>query len=155
VTDRSTGRIAERQVRPLLHATSYLGEDLEHIAVRVAKENRAMAEGVISQRRNKLNAFGFQRRRALGHSLRWDPERQLQGQRTLFGWRVVEASAVDCQRQGRRADTILDPAIIQSTQERELHDGFVEVPHRIHVASKDDGVVDLANLAEWLHGGPL
>jgi len=29
------------------------------------------------------------------------------------------------------------------------------IPHRIHVASKDDGVVDLANLAEWLHGGPL
>jgi hypothetical protein len=25
--------------------------------------------------------------------------------------------------------------------------------HRIHVASKDDGVVDLANLPERLHGG--
>ena len=40
-----------------------------------------------------------------------------------------------------------------STQERELHDGFVEVPHRIHVASKDDGVVDLANMPERLHDG--
>jgi hypothetical protein len=112
------------------------------------------ARHLISPRRSRAHCRpGRERKSCDGR--RGDPERQLQGQRALFGWRVVEASAVDCQRQGRRADTILDPAIIQSTQERELHDGFVEVPHRIHVASKDDGVVDLANLAEWLHGGPL
>src|SRR4051794_12261353 len=55
----------------------------------------------------------------------------------------------------RRSDAILDPAIAQGTQQRELHNGFVEVPHRFHVAGKDDGVVDLANMAERLHGGSL
>jgi hypothetical protein len=46
---------------------------------------------------------------------------------------------MDCQRQGGRSDTILDKAIAERTQQRELHDGFVLVPHRFHVASKDDG----------------
>ena len=35
---------------PSPRATSYLREDLEHVAVRVAEENRAMAKGVIRQR---------------------------------------------------------------------------------------------------------
>src|SRR5262245_12542627 len=66
--------------------------------------------------------------------------------------KVVEPRAMCCERQGRRTDTILDPAITQGTQQREFHNVFVEVPHRIHVASEDNGVVDLSNLAERLHG---
>jgi hypothetical protein len=42
----SDWEVAKQQVR----TTSYLREDLKHIAVRVAEEDRAMAEGVISQR---------------------------------------------------------------------------------------------------------
>jgi len=55
------------------------------------------------------------------------------------------------ERQGRRPNSILDPAIAQGTHHRELHDGFIEVTHRFHIAGKDDGVVDLANLADPLH----
>ena len=36
--------------RPSPRATSYLREDLKHVAVRVAEENRTMAEGVIGHR---------------------------------------------------------------------------------------------------------
>jgi hypothetical protein len=48
-TERSGG-LPSGGDRPSLRATSYLREDLKHVAVRVAEENRTMAEGVIGQR---------------------------------------------------------------------------------------------------------
>jgi len=46
----SNRRLLNGSHRPSPARHSYLREDLQHVAVRVAKENRAMAEGVISQR---------------------------------------------------------------------------------------------------------
>ncbi len=57
--------------RPLA-STSYLSEDLKHISVRIAEENRAMAERLIRQRANESDAFGFERRRTAGYRLRWE-----------------------------------------------------------------------------------
>ena len=48
-TERSGG-LPSGSDRPSPRATSYLREDLKHVAVRVAEENRTMAEGVIGQR---------------------------------------------------------------------------------------------------------
>src|SRR5262245_7599127 len=110
-----------------------------------------MPEGLVRQRRDELDAFGLERRRALGHDLRGDAERELQGGRAWSWQRVVELPAMGSQRQARRSDAILEPAVAQGTYQRELHDRLVEVPHRFNVADEDDGVIDLANLAESLH----
>jgi len=52
--------------------------DLQHVAVGIAEEDRAMAERMVGQWRDQRNALGLQRRRAFSHELRRDAERQLQ-----------------------------------------------------------------------------
>ena len=54
----------EFSVRPL---ASDLRVDLQHVAVRIAEEDRAMPEGLVRQRRDQLDAPGLERRRAVGH----------------------------------------------------------------------------------------
>src|SRR5262249_53592865 len=130
---------------------SDLGVDFEDIAVRVTKEQRAMAKCLVGRRMNDDDpAFGECRGTQI-HFMRCHSECQLQRQHADRRCRIIEARIALGQRQDVRTNAKLDPSWREFPVQGEPHGGAIELAHLGHLTRKDDGIVETSNREPGIH----
>ena len=125
--------------------------DLEHIAIWVSKEQRAVAERMVGWPGDDVHTSFCQDGCTTCNLARGDAERKLQGKCPYRKRRVVEPPAVFSESEQVRANAKLDPMRAELSMERKSEGSAVELPHGTHLTREDDRVIDAANGEFWIH----
>ena len=149
---RAQGSVGTTAARPGVRRRALdFSVDLEHIAIWISEEQRAVAERMVGWSGHDAYTSFCQDGCTTCNLARGDAERKLQGKCPYRKRRVVEPPAVFSESEQVRANAKLDPTRAELSMKRKSKGSAVELPHGSHLSREDDRVVDAANGESWIH----
>jgi len=146
-----------RSERPIVRFASTprqldIREHLQQISIRITEEQRAMSKGLVSGRREQIDALPHEFVGALINFGSGNLECQLKRGAAVGRRNIGCCSARFGQGQGIVAHPIFDPTRRKLSQQSKTKDAFIEAAHGCHIARENDRVVDRPNGLECRTG---